>query len=98
MSVAGLPDIFQEKMLGLMETLEYVRTYLDDLLIVTSSSFDNHLTKMSEVLSRLQKAGLQINEAKSFFAEAKIEYLVHILTREGINRIRGTVVDIRPLK
>jgi len=58
MGVAGSPDIFQEKMSGLMETLEYVRTYLDDLLIITRSSFGEHLTKMSEVLSRLQKAGL----------------------------------------
>ena len=84
MGVAGSPDIFQEKMSGLMETLEYVRTYLDDLLIITRSSFDDHLTKMSEVLSRLRKAGLRINAAKSFFAEAEIEYLGYVLTREGI--------------
>jgi hypothetical protein len=29
MGIAGSPNIFQEKMLELMETLEYVRTYLD---------------------------------------------------------------------
>jgi len=43
--VAESPDIFQEKMSDLMETLEYVRMYLDNLLIITRSSFDDHLTK-----------------------------------------------------
>ena len=39
---------------------------------------------MSEVLSRLRKAGLRINAAKSLFAEAEIEYLGYVLAREGI--------------
>ena len=73
-----------------MKTVGYVRAYLDDLLIITMSSFDDHLTKMFKVLSRLQKAGLQINAATmSFFAEAEIEYLGYILTREDINRIQN---------
>ena len=41
--IAGLPDIFQEKMSGLMGDLEFVRTYLDDLLILTKSSFVEHI-------------------------------------------------------
>ncbi len=32
MGIAGSPDIFQSKMLELMEDLEYVQAYLDDLL------------------------------------------------------------------
>jgi hypothetical protein len=35
MGIAGSPNIFQEKMSDLMVTLEFVRTYLDDLLIIT---------------------------------------------------------------
>jgi hypothetical protein len=38
MGIAGSPDIFQAKMSELMIALEYVRTYLDDLLIITKSS------------------------------------------------------------
>ena len=33
MGISGAPEIFQEKMAGLMEELEYVKAYLDDLLI-----------------------------------------------------------------
>ena len=84
MGVAGSPDIFQEKMSGLMEDLVNVRTYLDDLLIITKSSYDEHLAQLGNVLRRLQGAGLRVDAAKSFFAEVEIEYLGYVLMREGI--------------
>jgi len=84
MGIAGSLDIFQEKMSGLMESLEFVRTYLDDLLILTKSTFDNHLIKLRQVLDRLKQAGLRINYAKSIFASDKIEYLGYILTLDEI--------------
>ena len=41
--IAGLPDIFQAKMSELMATLEFVRTYLDDLLCITKGDLEDHL-------------------------------------------------------
>jgi hypothetical protein len=43
MGIAGSPDIFQGKMLELMESLEYVRAYLDDLLCISKLSLEDHL-------------------------------------------------------
>ncbi len=43
MGIAGSPDIFQEKVLELMGTLEYVRAYLDDLLCISKFSLEDHL-------------------------------------------------------
>ncbi len=43
MGIAGSPDIFQGKMLELMESLEYVRAYLDDLLCISRLSLEDHL-------------------------------------------------------
>ncbi len=48
--IAGSPDIFQEKMSDLMATLEFIRTYLDDLLIITKGSLEDHLEKLYEGL------------------------------------------------
>ena len=84
MGIAGSPDIFQEKMSDLMATLEFVRTYLDDLLIITKGSLEDHLEKLSVVLTRLQEAGLRINADKSNFCTLETEYLGYILTRDGI--------------
>jgi hypothetical protein len=43
MGIAGSPDIFQAKMSELMVALEFIRTYLDDLLCITKASLDDHL-------------------------------------------------------
>jgi hypothetical protein len=45
MGIAGFPDIFQSKMLELIEDLGYVQAYLDDLLCISRSSLDDHLKK-----------------------------------------------------
>jgi len=84
MGYAGSADIFQAEMMKLMEALEYVRAYIDDLLVITRVTLEDHLEKLREVLRRLRRAGLKVNAAKSFFSTHKIEYLGYILTREGI--------------
>jgi hypothetical protein len=38
MGIAGSPDIFQSKILELMESLEYVQAYLDDLLCISKKN------------------------------------------------------------
>jgi hypothetical protein len=57
---------------------------MDDLLIITRETLDEHLQKMEIVLTRLRDAGLNVNAAKSLFYAHKIEYLGYILTRGGI--------------
>ena len=84
MGYAGSADIFQAEMMKLMEALEYVRAYIDDLLVITRGTLEDHLEKLREVHRRLRGAGLKLNAAKSFFCTHEIEYLSYILTREGI--------------
>jgi hypothetical protein len=42
MGVSCSPYIFQDKMSGLMQELDFVRTYLDDLLIIWCSALEDH--------------------------------------------------------
>ena len=53
--------------------LGYVRAYIDDLLILSSSTFEDHVDKLGKVLQRLQDKGLRINVPKSTFATDEIE-------------------------
>ena len=84
MGIAGSPDIFQATMLELMATLEFVQTYLDDLLCITKGDLEDHLDKLKKVLTKLQDAGLKVNADKSKFCALETEYLGYILTRDGI--------------
>ncbi len=74
MGVAGSPDIFQSKMSELMATLEFMRTYLDDLLCITKGNLKDHLIKLKEVFNKLQEAGLKVNANKSKFCAIETEY------------------------
>ncbi len=71
MGIAGSPDIFQEKMSELMESLEFVSVYLDDLLCISKLSLEDHLEKLEEVLRQLCDAGLKVNAAKLTFCALK---------------------------
>ncbi len=52
MGFAGSADIFQAEMGNLMASLEYVRAYIDDLLVITKRSLDDHLNKLEAVFIR----------------------------------------------
>ncbi len=70
---------------------------MDDLLIITKRTLDEHLQKMETVLTRLCDAGLKVNVAKSSFCAHEIEYLGYILTREGIKSQSKKVQAIHTL-
>jgi hypothetical protein len=84
MDIAGSPDIVKGKMSELMEFLEYVQAYIDDLLCISMSSLEDHLEKLEEVLRRLCSAGLKVNAKNLTFCTLEIEYLGYVLTRDGI--------------
>ena len=67
MGVACFPDIFQATMSELMTTLEFMRTYLDDLLCISNGSMDDHLTKLQRVFIHLQNVLLKVNAFKYCF-------------------------------
>ena len=80
MGLCNSPDIFQEKMSNLFADLEYVCTYIDDLLVITKGSLDNHLEKLDIILNKLRRAGLKVNANKLYFCQHQLEYLGYWLT------------------
>jgi hypothetical protein len=101
MSVTGSPDFFQGKMSELIESLEYVQAYLDDLLCISRSSLEDHLEKLEDVLRHPCNAGSKVNAEKSTFCALEIEYLGDILPRDGIepqsNKMQA-ILAIQPPK
>ena len=62
-------------MSDLMAGLEFIRTYLGDLLSISNLTFEDHLHQLQVVLRRLRRAGLKVNAEKSSFFAPEIEYL-----------------------
>jgi hypothetical protein len=86
-------DVFQNVMSKLVQDMESVKTYLDDLLILTNrdNSFKDHPLKLEMVLARISTVGMRLNISKSKFFAEQIEYLGYLITRQGIQPIHNKV-------
>jgi hypothetical protein len=78
------PDIYQEKISSIFIDIPQVIVYIDDILVITKGSFDDHLTLLDEVLARLSSNNLKIHLTKSKFFAFEAEFLGFLLSREGI--------------
>ena len=58
--------------------------YLDDIL-VTGLTPEEHTQNLKNVMQRLQKFGLKLNEAKYKFFPSKSKILSHVVTPAGIH-------------
>ena len=50
----------------LFNWLEYVRAYIDDLLLISNENFEDHANKVKIVLKKLKVAGYKINAEKTY--------------------------------
>jgi len=81
-------------MTELMAGLEFAHAYLDDLLIISKMSFDEHLEHLEQVFTRLLDAGLKVNASKSSFCQPELKYLGYWITRQGIKPLPQKVEAI----
>ena len=82
MGIAGSSVIFRSKMSELMLALEFVRTYLDNLLVITKASLEDHLEKLRLVFIKLQEAWSRINADKSSFGLLQQNtWVIHLLEK-----------------
>ena len=84
MGLCNSPDIFQEHMLELFLDLENVWAYIDDLLMMSCSTYEEHLERLEKVFLWLSKAGLKVNANNTYFTEFEIKYLGYWITWQGI--------------
>ncbi len=55
--------------------------YVDDILIATEGSLDDHLLLVDEVLLTLGKAGFKLNKEKAQIAQTEVQYLGYTITQ-----------------
>ena len=82
--VSSAPAIFQAKMDQILSGLEGVICYLDDILI-SGRSLKKHKENLTNVFKRLQQFGLRLKLTKCHFLEKEVEYLGHVINKEGLH-------------
>ena len=83
--VCNGPATFQRLMDLVLDGMhwESALVYLDDV-IVFGRTFEEHLERLSAVLKRLKDAGLKLNPKKCRLFHREVEFLGHIVNREGV--------------
>ena len=97
--IAAAPAIFQQTMETMLQGLSGVVCYLDDI-VVTGKSDAEHLQNLERVLAKIQEYGFQVRKEKCSFMQDSIEYLGHIVDKNGIHvspkKIKGIVEMPKP--
>ena len=82
--IASAPAIFQKTMDSILQGMEGVACFLDDIL-VTGSSEEEHLKNLESVLQSLMKHGVRLKREKCFFNRTSVEYLGFKVDAEGLH-------------
>jgi hypothetical protein len=69
MDVKTSRKIFQRIMYELLGDITNIEVYLDDILITSNGTFEEHAAIMEQVLERLQKANFRANLRQCYFGE-----------------------------
>lgn len=79
------PSTFQRLIDRFRITLEHVNmlAYLDDLIIFSTTS-ENHISDLKDVLQRMREYNITVNKDKCRFFCSSIKYLGHIITPDGL--------------
>ena len=92
--VASAPSIFQRYIDSVLQGMTHVSAYIDDI-IVTGPTVEEHLQNLEEVLKRLDAANLRLRRDKCFYLRPRIEYLGHIIDKDGLHPIESKVQAIK---
>lgn len=64
-------------------TWETCLIYLDDVIIF-SKTFEEHLYRLRQVFERIRQAGMKLKPKKCHFVQQQVEYLGHLVSKQGI--------------
>ena len=98
MGISKSPDIATEKMHSVLDDIEGIEFYMDDIGVF-SSTWPAHSSLLSTVLGRLENMGFTINPLKCEWAVQETDFLGHWLTPSGIkpwNKKADAILHLRP--
>ena len=94
--LADIPTIFHEKIDQPLENKH--PAWLDDIIVVTKGSKEQHKKELMDVLSNLENAGYRLSESKSEFFKTEIEWIGHEIDQNGIRPLQDKLMPIKELK
>lgn len=94
--LANAPALFQRAMVQLLQGIQGVEVFIDDVLIAAPTR-QLHWDRVDQVLKRLSDAGLMLQQSKCSFCQDRVEYLGFVIDREGIHKNPDKIKSITEL-
>ena len=82
--LTNAPATFQRLMEKTLKDLPNCFAYLDDIIIYSSGTVEDHLSKLESVFSRLLEYGLKLKPSKCHLLLKKVKYLGHVVSENGV--------------
>lgn len=84
--LCNAPATFQRLMDMVLAGIKWKNclVYLDDIIVI-GKTFREHLANLKEVFQRLREAGLRLKPNKCHFCSPQVEFLGHIVSRDGVH-------------
>ena len=93
--VASAPSLFQRCMETLLKDCKGVCVYYIDDILVTGWTTQEHLQNLDRVLEVLASAGIRLNRSKCLFLASRVEYLGHVIDKNGLHPSQEKVKAIQ---
>ena len=83
--LCNAPGTFQRLMEHVLRGLHWSTclVYLDDIIIF-STTIEEHLTRLADVLTRMRQAGLKVKPSNCHLMKKSVHYLGHVVSSEGV--------------
>ena len=97
--MVNAPSTFERCMETILRGLHWKTCliYLDNI-IVFSETIEEHLSRLTEVLTRIRDAGLKLKTSKCHFFKREVVFLGHIISESGISTDPAKIESIQNWK
>ena len=91
--IASAPAVFQRTMDTILQRIDGTACYIDDIIVMGQSD-DEHLAHLEEVLKRLLRHGVHVNQSKCRFLQSSVVFLGHRIDSDSIHPTNEKLVAI----
>ncbi|MGL4850979.1 MAG: pol polyprotein, partial [Clostridium sp.] len=95
--LSNAPREFQRIMTEKLKDFDFVKIFVDDILIF-SKTLKDHTEHVEKVLKRLLEEGISVNYAKSSFGLQEVKYLGKIINEKGIRPDLDSLIKLDNFK
>jgi hypothetical protein len=90
-------DIFQGHMSKNVYDFEGIIVYIDNIILFTKHTFENHVKRLTQVLDRFHSQNLHIHGEETFLASQEVNYPGYTLSSKGIKPYYKKIIALLAL-